>query len=69
LWCSLRELELNLENDFANQEQVGLFIDLTGVGKGDVVSVAVDAMAMIPDRSCLAAKSNDYFFVSSAQPL
>jgi hypothetical protein len=37
--------------------------------QGDIVSVAVDAMAMTPDRSCLAAKSGDYLFLFYAQPL
>jgi hypothetical protein len=42
---------------------------LSGVKDSAAVSVAVDAMAMSPDRSCLAAKSSDYLFVFYAQPL
>jgi hypothetical protein len=41
----------------------------SGIQSGDVVSVAVDTMAMSPDRSCLAAKSSDSLFMSYAQPL
>jgi hypothetical protein len=44
-------------------------MQLSGVRPGDVVSVAVDAMAVAPDRSCLAAKSSDCLFVYDAQPL
>jgi hypothetical protein len=59
-----------LLKDIANLEsRVDLFIKLSGVKKNAAVSVAVDAMAMSPDRSCLAAKSSDYLFVFYAQPL
>jgi hypothetical protein len=38
-------------------------MELAGVHEGNIVSVAADAMAMNPDRSCLAAKSNNYMLV------
>jgi hypothetical protein len=44
-------------------------MELSGVQEDDVVSVAIDTMAMNLDRSCLAAKSSDYMFVYYAQPL
>jgi hypothetical protein len=35
-------------------------MELSGIQEGDVVSAGIDATAMNPDRSCLAAKSSDY---------
>jgi hypothetical protein len=66
---ALNQQESNLTDQCKIQEQVDVFMKLSGVCKDDIVSVAVDAMAMSPDRSCLGAKSSDYVFVYYAQPL
>jgi hypothetical protein len=50
-------------------EQVDIFMRVSGVQPKDLVSVAVDAMAMTPERSSVGAKSSDYMFVIYAQPL
>jgi hypothetical protein len=59
----------NLQQQTKIRDQVGLFMELSRIEQGDIVSVAVDAMSMSPDRSCLAAKSGDYLFVFCAEPL
>jgi hypothetical protein len=51
------------------REQIQLFLDTTGLPEGSVVSVAVDAMAMNPDRSYLPTKQSEYAFVVFVQPL
>jgi hypothetical protein len=43
-------------------------VELSGVQEGDVVSVAVDRMAMNSNRSCLAAMPSDDMFVNCARP-
>jgi hypothetical protein len=53
---SLSEHKTNLRRESRIKNQVELFIELSDVQEGGVVSVAVDAMAMNPNRSCLAAK-------------
>jgi hypothetical protein len=65
----INEQEANIEMSSKIPTRIDLFMKLSGVQPGDVVSVAVDAMAMSPDRSCLAAHSSDYLLVFYAQPL
>jgi hypothetical protein len=65
----LDQQEDNLKCKSKLEQQIDLFMELSGVEPGDVVSVAVDAMSMSPDRSCLSAKASDYLFVYYAQPL
>jgi hypothetical protein len=49
--------------------QIDLFIKTTKLPTNAVVSVAVDAIAMNPDRSYLPTKKSDYAFVVFVQPL
>jgi hypothetical protein len=51
--------ESNIQEETKIRDQVGLFPELSRIEQGDIGSVAVDAMAMSPDRSCLEAKSGD----------
>jgi hypothetical protein len=44
-------------------------MEFSGAQEGDVVSVAVDAMAMNLDRSCRATKPSDWIFAYYAQPI
>jgi hypothetical protein len=67
--AALHALENNLIDGLTIEPQIDLFMQLSGVTAEEVVSVAVDAMAMSPDRSCFAAKARDYLFVFYAQPL
>jgi hypothetical protein len=66
---TLKAMKKNLASEETIVNQAQEFMRISGVQPGDVVSVAVDAMAMAPDRVCLAAKSSDYLFVYYAQPL
>jgi hypothetical protein len=57
---SLSEHETNLRRESRIENQLELFMELSGVQEVDVVSVAGDSMAMNPDQSGLAAKPSDY---------
>jgi hypothetical protein len=61
--------ERNLRQETKMRDEVGLFKEVSRIEQGDIVSVAVDAMVMSTDRSCLVAKSGDDLFVFYAQPL
>jgi hypothetical protein len=50
-------------------DQFTAFVEMNGLPDGAFVSVAVDAMAMTPDRSYFPGKAADYSFVISGQPL
>jgi hypothetical protein len=50
-------------------EKISLFIDLNKRPPDSVVLVAIDAVAMNPDRSYLPSKGADYGFVIDGQPL
>jgi hypothetical protein len=60
--CSLSEMD-NLD------DQITTFIQMNSLPAGTPVSVAVDAMAMSADRSCLPGKAADHSFVIYGQPL
>jgi hypothetical protein len=49
--------------------QINTFITMNNLTDGEPVSVAVDAMAMSPDRAHLPGKNADYSFVIYGQPL
>jgi hypothetical protein len=50
-------------------EQIRLFIRSANLPDKVIVSVAVDAIAMNPDRSYLPSSKSDYAFVVFVQPL
>jgi hypothetical protein len=60
--------ESNLQQQTKMRDQVGLFMELSRIEQGDIVSASVDAMAMSLDRSCLAAKSGDCRSFSLTKP-
>jgi hypothetical protein len=67
---SLARYETHLQLPSSIEDQIDLFMQLSDIQKGDLVFVAIDAMAMTPDhRSFLAAKPGDYLFIYYAQPL
>jgi hypothetical protein len=67
---SLARPEKHLQLPSSTENQFDLFMRLSDIQEGEVVSVAVDAMAMTPDhRPFIAAKSGDYLFLDYAQPL
>jgi hypothetical protein len=51
------------------EDQIELFKQITKLPKRAFVSLAVDAIAMNPDRSYLPTKNSDYTFVVFVQPL
>jgi hypothetical protein len=65
----LKAAESSLTNIENLDDQITTFIKMNKLPEHAPVSVAVDAMAMSPDRSYLPAKDADYSFVIYGQPL
>jgi hypothetical protein len=66
---SLARHEKHLQLLSSIEDQIDLFLQLSDIQEADVVSVAVDAMAMTLDhRSFMVAKPADHSFVYYAQP-
>jgi hypothetical protein len=61
--------EANLQNIDKLNEQISLFIELSELPPNSTVSMAIDAMAMNPEREYLPSENSDYAFVIHGQPL
>jgi hypothetical protein len=61
--------EASLQDIEKLNEHISLFIELSQLPEKSIVSMAIDAMAMSPDRDYLPSEGSDYAFVIYGQPL
>jgi hypothetical protein len=61
--------EATLQDIDKLDEHISLFIELSELPENAIVSMAIDAMAMSPDRDYLPGEGSDYAFVIYGQPL